>query len=182
MQYQDCAIEVQVDEMDAEKAYVYGPVPFGLKLADANINPKTGLATDYLNHFNEAIMLLEMAGHGTDCLADFRGWRPMTYREHFLASRFKARELAIAAYAAADPATRACLDNLASTMTTVIEATRARLTDDLPAQAAGDVAGRAAAWLKQLVARAGATINGEIDMDQIDAPQAIADRLMRRVA
>jgi hypothetical protein len=26
-------------------------------LKAANINPKTGLATDYLNHFNEAIML-----------------------------------------------------------------------------------------------------------------------------
>ncbi|MDP3655070.1 MAG: hypothetical protein Q8R67_25705, partial [Rhodoferax sp.] len=29
-------------------------------LRAANINPRTGLATDYLNHFNEAIMLLEM--------------------------------------------------------------------------------------------------------------------------
>lgn len=182
MQYQNCAIEVQADEMDAEKAYVYGPVPFGLELADANINPKTGLATDYLNHFNEAIMLLEMVGNCPDCLADFRGWRPMTYREHFLASRFKARELAIAAYAAADPATRACLDHLASTMTTVIEATRASLSAGLTAQAAGAVATRSAAWLKQLVARAGAVINGEIDIGKIDAPQAIADRLMRRVA
>jgi hypothetical protein len=28
------------------------------RLRAANINPRTGLATDYLNHFNEAIMLL----------------------------------------------------------------------------------------------------------------------------
>ena len=27
------------------------------ELKAANINPQTGLATDYLNHFNEAIML-----------------------------------------------------------------------------------------------------------------------------
>jgi hypothetical protein len=180
MQYQDCATGVQADETDSEKAYVYGPVPFGLELANANINAQTGLATDYLNHFNEAIMLLEMAGHGPDCLADIRRWQPMSYREHFLESRLKARDLAIAAYAGADPAARACLDNLASTMTTVIEVTRAKLTDDQPAQAAGDIAGRAAAWLKQLVARAGAVINGKIDMDSIDAPQAIADRLMQR--
>ena len=39
--------------MDPERAYVLGPVPFGLDLTDANINPQTGLATDYLNHFNE---------------------------------------------------------------------------------------------------------------------------------
>jgi hypothetical protein len=39
------------------------PLPTGLdaearaaELKAANINPQTGLATDYLNHFNEAIM------------------------------------------------------------------------------------------------------------------------------
>lgn len=179
MQYQDCAYEVQADEAVSEKAYVYGPVPFGLELADANINAQTGLATDYLNHFNEAIMLLEMAGNGPDCIAEIRRWQPMSYREHFLESRLKARDLAIAAYAGADPAARASLDSLASTMTTVIETTRARLTEDLPPQAAGDVAGRAVDWLKQLVARAGAVINGAIDLDPLDAPQATVDRLMR---
>jgi len=34
------------------------------ELLAANINPRTGLATDYLNHFNEAIMLLEMILRG----------------------------------------------------------------------------------------------------------------------
>ena len=180
MQYQDCVLTLQ-DETEARPA---APTPDhglrGAQLAGANINPQTGLATDYLNHFNEAIMLLEMIGDCPDCLADIRRWRPMSYREHFLNSHFKGRELAIAAYAGADPAARACLDNLASTMTTVIEITRATLTADLPAQATSQLAGRAADWLKQLVARAGAVINGEIDMREIDAPQATADRLMRR--
>lgn len=180
MQYQDCAIEVQADEMDTAKAYALGPVPFGLELADANINPQTGLATDYLNHFNEAIMLLEMVGSCPDCRNDFLGWRPMSYREHFLESHFKGRELAIAAYAGADPAARACLEHLARTMTTVIEATRTSVAADLPLETAAHLAGLAASWLKQLVARAGAVINGEIGL--VDAPQAIADRLMRRVA
>ena len=106
----------------------------------------------------------------------------MSYREHFLASRFKGRDLAIAAYETADPAARACLDGLAATMTTVIEATRATMTDGLPPQAAGRLAERAAAWLKTLVARAGAVINGEVDVAQPDAPQAMVDRLMRRPA
>jgi len=29
-------------------------------LTDTSINPATGLATDYLNRFNEAVMLLDM--------------------------------------------------------------------------------------------------------------------------
>lgn len=173
-------MEVQADEADACLARSFAMA--GLELADANINPQTGLATDYLNHFNEAIMLLEMVGDCPDCLADIRRWQPMSYREHFLESHFQGRDLAIAAYAGADPAARACLDNLASSMTTVIEATRATMTADLPAQAAADLAARAALWLKQLVARAGAVINGEVGIGDLDAPQMIADRLMQRAS
>jgi hypothetical protein len=179
MQYQDCGLELQDETAPCPAALAPEQCALGCQLAGANINPQTGLATDYLNHFNEAIMLLEMVGDCPDCLADIRRWRPMSYREHFLTSHFKGRELAIAAYAGADPAARACLDNLASTMTTLIETTRATLSADLPAHAAGDLAGRAADWLKELVARAGAVINGEIDLREIDAPQATADRLMR---
>ena len=50
---------------------------------------------------------------------------------------------------------------------------------DLPPQAAGDLAGRAAAWLKPLVARAGAVINGDSTADGQTGrrPQAAVDRL-----
>ena len=114
MRYQDCVEAVQAaDEAD-------GGVTGGPRLADANINPATGLATDYLNHFNEAIMLLEMLASCPDCLDDFLGWRPLSYREHFVASRFRGRELAIAAYDAADPNMRSCFDTLAGTMTAVL--------------------------------------------------------------
>src|SRR5262245_28249336 len=47
-------------------------------LRDANINPRTGLATDYLNHFNEAIMLLEMIPDMPECADDFLEWRPLS--------------------------------------------------------------------------------------------------------
>ena len=41
-------------------------------LTAANINPETGLASDYLNHFNEAIMLLDMIPALPECTEDFR--------------------------------------------------------------------------------------------------------------
>ncbi|HEY0222945.1 MAG TPA: hypothetical protein VGC38_00350 [Pseudolabrys sp.] len=152
------------------------------RLAGANINPATGLATDYLNHFNEAIMLLEMLSGCPECLDDFLGWRPMSYREHFQASRFTGRDLAIAAYDNADPALRARLDELANTMTAVLEATRAAMTAAMPREAAATLANRAAAWLKPLVARAGAVINGEADagLGEPVMPQAVVDGLMKR--
>src|SRR3954465_2730594 len=82
-----------------------------------NINPRTGLATDYLNHFNEAIMLLEMIPDMPECAEDFLTWTPLSYAEHFWASNFRARDLAIEAYELADPKIRAEFDQLASTMT-----------------------------------------------------------------
>jgi hypothetical protein len=92
------------------------------RLRAANINPRTGLATDYLNHFNEAIMLLEMIPDMPECAEDFLGWRPLTYAEHFTASHFKARDLAIAAYDSADVHVRAEFDSLTGAMTSILTA------------------------------------------------------------
>ena len=83
MKYQDCADALQAEDAAAAEG--------AARLAEANINPATGLATDYLNHFNEAIMLLEMLSSCPDCRDDILAWRPMSYREHFEASGFKGR-------------------------------------------------------------------------------------------
>jgi hypothetical protein len=149
-----------------------------------NINPVTGLASDYLNHFNEAITLLEMLSSSPDCLDDFLAWRPASYREHFAASRFKGRDMAIAASDAADPNLRGSLDALAGTMTTMLEAICAALHANMPPEAAGRIARAAAARLKPLIARAGAVINDERDAKtSVPAqPQAVVDRLMRSSA
>lgn len=149
------------------------------RLADANINPLTGLATDYLNHFNEAIMLLELLPSCPDCRDDILAWRPMSYCEHFAASAFSGRDLAIAAYEAADPTLRARLEALAGSMNTVLEEARTALRMDLAATATGDVAGHAAARLRPLAARAAALINGVSDAGGAEAPQAMIDGLMQ---
>src|ERR1043165_8855335 len=86
------------------------------RLAAANINPNTGLASDYLNHFNEAIMLLDLLPTTPECIVELIGWEPLSYQEHFAASHFKDKELALAAYAVAEPAARAPLDEIAAPM------------------------------------------------------------------
>src|SRR5882724_4934763 len=99
------------------------------QLRAANINPRTGLATDYLNHFNEAIMLLEMIPDLPECAEDFLLWCPLSYAEHFTASNFKARDLAIEAYECADEAIRVEFDNLTSAMTSILTAVGAAMRD-----------------------------------------------------
>jgi len=132
------------------------------QLVGANINPTTWLATDYLNHFNEAIMLLEMLPCAPECKEDFLAWQPMSYAQHFAASNFKFRDLAIAAYEAADPAYRGQLDEIADQMTTILTATHDGMTGDLTPDTIRILAEATTHWLRPLVARAGAVINGEL--------------------
>jgi hypothetical protein len=148
-------------------------------LAAANINPNTGLATDYLNHFNEAIMLLEMVPAMPETAVDFLAWHPLTYAEHFVASHFKGRDLAIAAYDQAPADVRATFDQVCTTMTSILTAIR-----DAVAQSRQDVtkmrlAEQAVGWLKPLVAQAGAIINGtDNEAAETARPQSDADRIM----
>ena len=130
------------------------------RLAAANINPQTGLATDYLNHFNEAIMLLDLLPHTPECIVELIGWEPLSYEEHFAASHFKDKELAIAAYAMAEPIARVRLDELADTMNALLVATCEAFQRRASLESANALAAETAARLKPLVARAGAIING----------------------
>jgi hypothetical protein len=75
-----------------------GYLAFRDQAAAANISPQTLLATDYLNHFNEIVMMLEMLADCPDCIEDAQSWMPKTYQEHFRDSSFKDKELAITAY------------------------------------------------------------------------------------
>ncbi len=131
------------------------------ELRAANINPRTGLATDYLNHFNEAIMLLEMIPDMPDCAEDFLGWQPLSYREHFAASSFRARELAIAAYDSADSAIRGEFDSITCAMTSILTAVGAAMREARQDKTRAALAEQATGWVKPLVTLAGGIINGE---------------------
>jgi hypothetical protein len=139
------------------------------RLKAANINPRTGLATDYLNHFNEAIMLLEMIPDMPECAEDFLLWQPLSYAEHFTASNFKARDLAIEAYEGADASIRAEFDGLTTAMTSILTAVSAAMREVQQDKTRATLAEQATGWVKPLVALAGGIINGgaEADVDYI---------------
>ena len=156
------------------------PQPIGLgaearaaQLKAANINPRTGLATDYLNHFNEAIMLLEMIPDLPESAEEFLRWHPRSYRGHFMASNFRARELAIEAYDSADVSIRAEFDNITSAMSSILTAVSAAIRGVSQHSARAELAEQATGWMKPLVALAGSIINGgsEADVDTIMASE-----------
>ena len=134
-------------------------------LRAANINPRTGLATDYLNHFNEAIMLLEMVPDMPECAEDFLTWTPLSYAEHFWASNFKARDLAIEAYELAEPRIRTEFDNITATMTSILTAVGTAMREARQDTTRATLAEQATGWVKPLVALAGGIINGATEAD-----------------
>ena len=68
------------------------------KVEGSNIDPTTLLATDYLNHFNEIVMLLEMIADMPEILDDVKAWKPKGYKDHFRDSTIAEKDLAIEAY------------------------------------------------------------------------------------
>ena len=59
-----------------------------------NVNEATLIASDYLNHFHELVMLLEAIGAEPKEFADdLLSWRPLTYEEHFSRSRASADKI-----------------------------------------------------------------------------------------
>lgn len=169
-------IAVVVDEQGKD---ALSPTPRAAEPATvAHINPVTGLATDYLNHFNEAIMLLEMLPAWPECRDDLRAWMPMSYCEHFRQSGFSGRDRAIAAYEKAEPETRDMLEALTETMIALVEHARKEIDAEPNARVSAGIAERTAAWLKLLAAQAGAVINGQRIQSTDSTPQSAVDRMI----
>ena len=127
------------------------------------INPLTGLSTDYLNHFTEAVMVLELVGTMPECLEDLVAWQPKTYAEHFAASHFSNRNAIVAAYHAADPAARAALDCTAELLNAMVKRTSEVMRRQAGTPELAITARRALDQLRPQLARITAAINGPID-------------------
>lgn len=100
-----------------------------LALAGTNINEQTYLATDYLNHFNELVMFLEMIPSMPDMLADAKQWAPKPYAEHFRYSTFKDRDLAVRAYEVAPRRYREMFDQTVERMNNLVHDGLVRLDE-----------------------------------------------------
>ncbi|MCW2309997.1 hypothetical protein [Rhodobium gokarnense] len=134
------------------------------RLVEANIHPESLLATDYLNHFNEIIMLMEMLPEMPDCAEDVLAWEPCSYQQHFEVSGFKDRDLAILAYESAPAAIRADFDTTIARIDGHLVAAQNMLREAEPGdfESHGRLAALAVDELRPLISRARALVHGEI--------------------
>ena len=145
-------------------------------LAVANIHPESGLATDYLNHFNEVAMLLEMLADMPDMAEEVLAWAPCAYTEHFVRTGYAGADTVIAAWDAAPHALKAHFQTIIAALDDALGEAQSKLRDD-------DVAGAAAlaaSDIEPLLAAARAAVNGRIEGEGVDdqsADQAEVDAL-----
>jgi hypothetical protein len=137
---------------------------FRSHIPGTNISEATLLASDYLNHFHELVMLLEaVSSEPEDFAEDLFAWKPLTYEEHFAESGFRDKNLAIVAYHRAPPRIRARFDDAVERLHS--EATK--LVGDIRATIYGKqpgvdvLCGQAVARLSTLIEEANAIANGE---------------------
>jgi hypothetical protein len=141
----------------------------------SNVNEKSLLATDYLNHVNEIVMLVDLVPDAPECLEDCKTWQPVAYQDHFRASNIADRDLAIEAYDYAPPAFKEPFDRLVAEMNRLVAISIERL-DQAIAEGNEEItrmiAERASRNLQDLIGQASAIINGSdhvVDQAQIDA-------------
>lgn len=104
---------------------------------DTTINDTSLLSTDYLNHFNELAMMLEMAGDMPEMLEEAGAWRFKSYQQHFADSVFRHKDLAVWAYEHAPDIWREPFERCTAALRERIEANLPRLEN---LQAAGETA------------------------------------------
>ncbi len=139
-------------------------------LGDSNVNPETLLATDYLNHFNEVVMLLDLVADMPECLEDLRDWAPKSYEQHFLDSGLSDRDLAVEAYRLSPRNFREPFDYAVERMDRLVT----RAIDEMgsaEAEAAAAIALATSTALQRLIDVASGLIHGRdaaLDQDAID--------------
>ena len=139
-----------------------------------NINEVTLLATDYLNHFNEIIMLIELLPDMPDMFEEVKAWEPKSYEQHFLDSCFTEKELAIEAYRGAPERFRVPFDRAVEHMNSIVIEALKTLEAAVEAENMAVIAAtaeRVTERLRRFIDVASGIIHGDdrtMDQDEID--------------
>lgn len=162
------------DPTDTEAKEREQYLAFVCRVEGTNINPQTLLATDYLNHFNEIVMLLEMIPDMPDCLDEAKAWRPTSYQDHFRESQFHDKELAVEAYDHVPRHYREAFDETIEQMIVVVAMSLGRIVRAVANREAGPlrmVCSDSSRSLQKMIDVASAIIHGSsrrLDQAEID--------------
>ncbi len=143
-----------------------------------------GLSTDYLNRFNEALMLIELAATDDSVIDDLTAWVCLGYREHFLASNLRCAAETVRAYDQVEAGRRRGFEQTCAAMTRLIRTMTALLSEKPHPPELPLIVEVASESLRKLIGRTTHFINanGTIDLTTVEdrSLQADVDALLAR--
>jgi hypothetical protein len=158
------------------------------KRAACLVNPASGIANDYLNHFNEVLLLIEnLPTLLPEMLDELLEWRPVTYREYFAKSLLPGSARALEIYEGLDDSFRrefeGIIDGINAMATASIDVIRAHRNSDgeLDPSRVSDFCENASCAIRSALNRASDLVNNGRE-NPAESPQGMADRLIPCVA
>jgi len=93
------------------------------------VNPTSGLANDYLNVFNEILLVLEMLPSMGEMAEEVAVWRPRTYCEYLAESSLPGARGALEAYAHIDPMLKASYEAVCARLLDISTKAQAKIAE-----------------------------------------------------
>lgn len=147
------------------------------------VNPSSGIANDYLNLFNEVIMLIEQLPVMPDLQEDLFAWRSVSYEDYFARSPLAGSVSALDAYRNLDVTFRGLFESavgeLDNRATGGIAAVRLHLRHhgDRAPQTLAALCAKVGTQMREALDRAVSIVNTGA-VDSVENAQARADRLI----
>jgi hypothetical protein len=140
------------------------------------------LSNDFLNHYSEALMLIEMAADDPVLGAELADWQPVSYRAYFASSDLRRAPAALAAYDALPEAPRRAFEKLVAAMDALATMATFALQPPTAPDSAAAVVEATVPALRGLIAKAGAFLNSggrELASDsEAEGAQTVIDRII----
>lgn len=142
------------------------------------------LSNDYLNHYSEVMMLIEMAEMDPEIARELSAWRPQSYPDYFAASRLRRAPDALAGYEALAPDRREAFEAIVDAMDRLALTAITALEPPCETAEAALVAKVTLPAFRGLIDSAATFLNSggrQLSRDgRVEAAQAVIDRLMDR--
>ncbi len=147
------------------------------------VNPASGIANDYLNHFNEILLLIEnLPTLLPEMLDELLEWHPVTYREYFAKSLLPGSARALEIYDGIDDGFRrefeSIIDGINAMALASIDVIRAHRNPagEIDPGRVSDFCENASSAIRSALNRAADLVNNG-HSSPVESAQGIADRL-----
>lgn len=152
--------------------------------AAALVNPKSGIANDYLNHFNEVFLMIEnLPVLLPEMVDELMEWKPVSYTDYFKNSPLPAGAETLKIYEALDPSFRSDFEAMIELLDRIVLSSvelisSHRLPDgSIEPDTVAEMCEKYAGDLRAVLDRAADLVNHGY-APPLERPQHMADRLL----